>query len=105
MPTSPRHILKATITNKKGRVLSIGFNSYEKSSPIQAKYSRMAGQPEKIFLHAEISAICKIRHGIPFKIKIERYDREGNARLAAPCPICQIAIRDAGIKFVEYTVG
>lgn len=97
--------MKATIFDKRGSVLSVGYNSYEKTSPVQARYSRMVNQPDKIFLHAEIAALVKVRHGIPHKIFIERYDKKGNPRMAAPCPICSLAIKEAGIEKIEYTVG
>lgn len=102
---SKRPQIKATILDKKGKILAIGYNSYEKTSPIQAEFSRRVNQPGRIYLHAEISALIKIRHGIPYKIIIERYDSTGNPKTAAPCPICALAIREAGIERIEYTVG
>jgi len=36
-------------------------------------------------------------------IFINRFDRDGNATLAAPCPICMSAIRATGIKVIEHT--
>lgn len=97
--------IKATIFDKRGRVLAIGYNSYEKTSPVQAQYSKRVNQPARIYLHAEIAALVKVKHGTPYKIKIERYDRFGEPKMAAPCPICSLAIKEAGIKFIEYTVG
>lgn len=103
-PKSQRQSITATITDKRGRVLSIGHNSYEKSHPKQAHYAARMGEPYKFFLHAEIAALVKCR-GKPYKIMIERKDKAGNNRLAKPCGICELAIKEAGIKFVEYTVG
>lgn len=100
-----KHNIKATIFDKRGRVLATGYNSYKKTSPIQAQYGRRVNQPSRIYLHAEIAALVKVKHGIPYKIKIERYDRHGNPKLAAPCPICSLAIKEANIKFIEYTLG
>lgn len=94
----------ATVYDKKGRVISVGRNSYIKTHPMMHKLGTRLMLPEKIFLHAEIAALVKCR-GIPYKIKIERYDKQGNPRLAKPCPICELAIQNAGIKFVEYTVS
>ena len=102
---SKRPQIKATILDKKGKILAVGHNSYEKTSPIQAEFSRRVNQPGRIYLHAEISALIKIRHGIPYKILIERYDSAGNPKIAAPCPICALAIREAGIERIEYTIG
>jgi tRNA(Arg) A34 adenosine deaminase TadA len=100
-----KHVLTAIIYDKKGRVLSIGQNNYTKSHTIQAKYAKKAGKPESIYLHAEIHAIIKCRSlNKAHKIFISRYDKNGKPRLAKPCPICQNAIKEAGIKIIEYTV-
>jgi deoxycytidylate deaminase len=65
----------------------------------------MVGLDDKQYLHAEVAAIIRSKGRDIHKIKIERYDSEGNPKLAAPCPVCQLAIKMAGIKFVEHTVG
>lgn len=97
--------IKATIFDRRGKVLSIGYNSYEKTSPIQAKYSKLANLPGRVYLHAEISAIIKAKHGIPYKILVERYDKNGNPKDAAPCKICMLAIKESGIERIEFTIG
>lgn len=97
--------IKATVFDKRGRILATGVNSYEKTSPVQAQYGKRVNQPARIYLHAEIAALVRVKYGVPYKIKIERYDKNGNPKLAAPCPICSLAIKEAGIKFIEYTVG
>ena len=104
MTAKRRYVIKATTYDKRGRVLSTGVNDYDRTHPQQAKWAKLAGHPQKLFLHAEIAALVKCR-AEPYKIKIERYDAEGNPKLAKPCPVCELAIRRAGIKFVEYTVG
>lgn len=93
----------ATIYDRKGRVLSIGHNSYHKTHPRQALLAKKVGQPERQFLHAEIAALVKCR-GEPYKIHIERRDKKGKLQLAKPCAICELAIRESGIKFVEYSM-
>lgn len=79
-------------------------NSYSRTHPIQAKYAAKAGEPYKIYLHAEIAALIKAK-GKGYKIKIERYNASGKPLLAAPCPICMLAIQTAGIELIEHTVG
>ena len=44
------------------------------------------------------------KFGEPYKILIERYNSEGEPVLAKPCEICQLAIKEAGIKRIEYTI-
>jgi len=101
--SSKRFNIKATVYDKRGRILATAVNSYRKSHTLQAAYANRVGTDYKIYLHAEILAIIRVKERPAYKIKIERYDSEGNPRLAMPCPICQLAIQEAGIKFVEYT--
>lgn len=83
--------------------MSTAKNSYTKTHTMQAMYATKVGLKEKIFLHAEIAAIIKC-NGIPYKIRIERKNARGKLMLAAPCPICQLAIKEANIKFIEYSI-
>lgn len=95
----------ARVYDKQNRLLGVGKNSYSKTHPIQAKYAKQTGQPEKLFLHAEVEAIIKaLKFGIPHSIKVERYTKDGQPALAQPCPICMLAIKKAGIKKVTFTV-
>lgn len=96
--------IKATVYCRKGHVLATATNSYTKSHPIQKKHAMAVGLPFKEYLHAEVAAIIKAqKFGKPYRIKIERYSSDGTPMLAMPCPICQLAIKEAGIHFVEYT--
>jgi deoxycytidylate deaminase len=104
MSSKRRYSIRATTYDKRGRVISIGYNDYDRTHPTQAMWAERAGHPQKLFLHAEIAALVKCR-GNPYKIKIERYDMQGRPKLAKPCAVCELAIKEAGIKFVEYTVG
>ena len=97
-----QYSIKATIYNKRGRVLSVGYNSYHKTHPFQFRYAIRAGLREKQYLHAEISALIKCKEE-PYRMVIERYGKDGRPLLAKPCPICSIAIAESGIKVIEYT--
>ncbi len=96
--------IKATIFDRKGKILAEGQNSYIKSHPMQAKYANKCGYEDKIFLHAEISALVKCKSQ-GHSMRIERYNRKGEPLLAKPCPICELAIKEHGIKEISYTVG
>jgi hypothetical protein len=99
-----RQNMTAFIYDKRGRVLSVGQNSYVKTHPLQAKYASQVGEEHKVFLHAEISAITKCRDlSRAHRILIIRYDRHGNPALAKPCNVCQSAIDATEIKIVEHT--
>jgi deoxycytidylate deaminase len=96
--------ITAIIYDKRGNILSVGKNSYVKTHPLQAKYAERVGTPGKIFIHAEIDAIVKLRHHKKaHKIVVFRYDEFGAPRNAKPCPICQQAIAATGIKVIEHT--
>jgi len=99
-----RFSVSAVIFDKRGRVLSIGKNSYKKTHPLQAEYARRAGEPEKVYLHAEVDAIIKCPDlGRADKIVIFRHTEDGSPANARPCKICQHAIKLAGIKKIEHT--
>lgn len=97
--------LKATIYDKRGRVLSRGENSYRKTHPLQIKIAEEAGRPDAIFLHAEIHALVRLKDKIEqaHRIYIERYANNGDPLPAKPCEICTLALEKAGIEIVEYT--
>lgn len=99
-----QHRVTAIVYDKRGRVLSVGENSYSKTHPEQARFALLAGEPLKQFLHAEVLALIRCK-GKPYKIKVERMNRKGTLMLAKPCPICELAIKQAGIKFIEYSIG
>ena len=104
MECEPKKVhITATIFDKKGKIISFSENSYTKTHPKQAHYANRVGLHHKTFLHAEIAALVKCRKQ-GYKIKIERYGKKGQPLNARPCPICELAIKEAGIKFVEYTI-
>jgi tRNA(Arg) A34 adenosine deaminase TadA len=97
-------VIKAVIYDRKGRVLSIGFNSYIKTHPMQAKHAAAAGEPDRTFLHAEIHAIVRCRDlSRADKIFVSRWDSLGRPKLAKPCKVCQSAIKAAGITRIHHT--
>lgn len=96
---------KATIYDKRGRVLSVGVNSLTKSHPFQKRLAESVGRPQAIFLHAEVQAILKLRKPEEaHTIRVERYHAiTGEPLLAKPCAICERAISIVGIPRVLYT--
>ena len=96
--------ITAIIYDKKGRILSIGKNSYVKTHPKQARHACKVGRPDKVFLHAEIDAIIRCKDlSKAHRIFVSRVSRKGKYVNAKPCPICQDAIREANIRQVEWT--
>ncbi len=101
-PSSRRQSVTAIVYDRRGRVLSVGHNSYKKTHPEMARWARLAGEPYRIYLHAETAALAKCR-GVPYRIRIQRFDYLGRPVLAKPCRVCSLAIRESGIKVVEFT--
>lgn len=100
-----KHNIKAIIYDKRGRILSVGENSYVKTHPIQAKSAKKCSLDEKIFLHAEISAIIKCKDlSKAHSIFVSRPNRQGGFSNAKPCPICMHAINTlTPIKVINHT--
>ena len=102
--TKKRFSVKATVYDKRGRVLTTGENSYSKTHPLQSRYAVMTGLGDKIFLHAEISALSKLKkHHKPYRIVVERYLKDDTPACAKPCVVCSAAIQSFNIPIVEYT--
>lgn len=102
--TVTKYNITAIISDKKGRVLSVGQNSYVKSHPIQAKYAKRVGRDDCVFLHAEIAAIIKCKNlDDAYKIFVSRLSDDGQTKLAKPCDICMSAISATNIKIIQYT--
>lgn len=99
---SKRYEITAIAYNKRGRVLSVGKNSYEKTHPLQAKLAKKSGRPAAIYLHAETVACLKAKEPI-HELRIYRYDNEGRPVNSKPCPSCQELIRLFGIRVIRHT--
>lgn len=95
--------LTAIAYDKRGRIISIGNNSYVITHPLQAKYARKVGCPDAVYIHAEIDAIVRARGRKIHRIFVSRMDAHGNYVMAKPCKACQLALKDFGIKLVAWT--
>lgn len=99
-----KHQIKASVYDKKGRLLSVGVNSYVKTHPVQKKLTDLYGNGTQLYLHAEVHALLKLKKTHkPYRIYIERYDYKGVAKKAKPCRMCQNLIDSFNIQVVEYT--
>lgn len=99
-----RYVITASCFDKKGRLISIGNNSYNKSHPEQKRYAIKAGQEYRQSLHAEIAALIRSKGKDVHTLLVQRFDSKGNPKLAYPCPVCMEAIKEYGVKKVIYTV-
>jgi tRNA(Arg) A34 adenosine deaminase TadA len=98
--------ITAIIKDRKGKILSIGKNSYTKTHTLQARLAKKVGLDDKIYLHSEIDAIVKCKNlDKAYEIFIYREGKNGRLLNAKPCPICQAAINATPIKIIQYTTG
>lgn len=94
----------------KNKILCFGVNS-ERTSPIQHYYRVRTKDANKDYiydkLHAEIDCIGKLPRGFSdFKkaeLVIVSKMKNGNFRLAKPCPICRTMIEQYEFKNIYYT--
>ena len=102
--TVPKHRVTAIVYDRRGRPLSVGNNSYVKTHTLQARAAKATGNSTRIFLHAEIAAIAKLKDWTKaYKIVVTRFTKDGKPACAAPCPACRWVINQTGIKVVEHT--
>lgn len=94
----------AVITDKRGKKIAESSNSYCKSHPTQAIFAKLCGKSDKIYLHAEIAAMLKVRNNNKkdLTLHIARVDSKGNPLPSAPCEICALAAEVFGIKEIKY---
>jgi len=93
----------ALILNKT-KLITQGVNQDTKSHPFQARLADMVGLSEKIYLHAEISALIKCKSDADTIVVARLGGHSGHElRNAKPCPICSLALKEAGIEHIYYT--
>lgn len=98
-----KHVVICRAYDKRHRLIARASNSYSKTHPLQAHYARLAGMPKRIYLHAEIACLLRAGTRKVYSLEVERYDFDGNPALSKPCPVCSLAIKHWGVKYVEYT--
>lgn len=101
-----KYVIISTAYDKKGSVISVGKNQYNKSNTWQKELSVACGLNEdRIYIHSEVDALIKARNlrKQVHTMKIERFDYEGKPKLAFPCISCQLALKLSGVKKVIFT--
>lgn len=102
--SSPSKKKVGALLLNKSKVIVSATNLETKSHPIQAKFAQKVGLCEKIFLHAEIAALVKCREECD-TIVVARVNPQGKLRMARPCPICDLALKEAGVSKIHYTTN
>ena len=98
-----KQVITAVVRDKRGRILATAQNSYVKTHPLMAREAKAVGEPQKIYLHAEVAALLRTNWDDAYSIFVSRYSNSGEPLLARPCKICQRVIKLAGIKEVSHT--
>jgi len=103
---SPSKKKVGAILLKKNRVIATAVNQETKSHPVQAHWAQRVGRPQKIFLHAELSALIKAREQAD-KIIVVRVggNNYSELRMSKPCPVCSAYLRECGVKHIHYSVS
>ena len=102
--SSPSRKRVGAILLNKGKIVSTGVNQETKSHPLQAKFAKMVGLDEKIYLHAEMSALVKSRSDCDTIVVARLGGHSGEElRNSRPCAICSLALKQAGVKHVHYS--
>lgn len=102
--SSPSKKLVGAVLLNKNRVVTTATNLERKSHPLQAKFAERVGLKEKIFLHAEIAALVKCREECD-TIIVARVNNQNKLRNSRPCPICSLALKQAGVSKVHYSTN
>jgi tRNA(Arg) A34 adenosine deaminase TadA len=102
--SSPSKKKVGALLLNRSRVVVSATNLETKSHPTQAKFAQRVGLCEKIYLHAEIAALVKCREECD-TIVVARVNPQGKLRMARPCPICELALKEAGILKIHYTTN
>jgi len=91
----------------RNEIIAASYNR-KKTNPFQAHWATVAGRPQAIYPHAEISCLAKLVHNKQTadlhlaKVYVFRETKVGLG-LAKPCDICTPALKYYGVKNVFYT--
>lgn len=102
--SSPSRRRIGAVLLKKSKVIATAVNLEQKSHPLQAKLAKQVGLCEKIYLHAEISALIKAKEEAD-TIVVARVNSQNKLRMAKPCPICSLALGQENITNIWYSTN
>ena len=99
-----KYKLAAILLNRRGDVISVGFNSSTRSHPLQVYHAYKVGKHMSVFVHAEIDAISRsiTNKSSPGTLIVIRVTRDGNFACSRPCVICRSAIEESNIGKVIF---
>jgi tRNA(Arg) A34 adenosine deaminase TadA len=100
--SSPSKKKVGAVLLKKNKIVATAVNLEKKSHPLQAKFAKRVGLWQKIYLHSEVHALIKAREDAD-TIVVARVNPQNKLRNAKPCPICALALEEAGVKNIYYS--
>lgn len=83
-----------------------GWNSFIRTHPLQKESSILAGNENRIYLHAETHAISRIRYPDLCKMKgivVIRLNKHLETMYAAPCECCTKMLQRYNIETIVHT--
>ena len=96
------YYMGAVCLTRHGGIVSQGYNSYCQTHPMQKKYAEKNGKENNCYLHAEIAALVKAKQDVD-SVLVMRMIQDKTLKMAKPCKICEMALREAGVRQVYYT--
>lgn len=102
--SSPSKKKVGSVLLYKNRVVATATNLDKKTHPLQARLAERVGLHQKIYLHSEIAALVKCREECD-TIIVARVNSQNKLRNAKPCPICSLALKEAGVSKVYYSTN
>lgn len=99
-----RYQITAYAYDRKGKLLSIGKNNYNKSHPLSKYFAMLAGESQhKVYLHAEQQACLKAAGKKIHEVKVIRKHNDDTLANAEPCKTCKTMLRAFGVQKVTYS--
>ena len=97
--TSECRIKHGCIIVKGGSVVAVSTNKY-RNNP-----DSMSDPNADSSYHAEIAALKKVKGGLTGAVAyIARVNNFGAPRMSRPCQRCMVALKEAGVKRVIFTI-
>ena len=102
--TRKKFELISTSFCRRNRPITTQVNSYKRSHPLQAFFSKKVNLHEgRIYLHSELATLIKSHSHKVHSMLVQRFDSMGNPKDARPCPSCIEAMKAWGVVKVRYT--
>jgi deoxycytidylate deaminase len=99
----------AAVLVKGGQIIATGYNKRSTNSFVEHYADKLRGKRQYcLSTHAELDAICKARIKMDIsgsKIYVCRIRKaDDQVAMARPCPICETALSNYGVKRAFYTI-